>query len=58
MKTLALPFTSDADLVAACRQGNAAVQLLLRRRFAPKMLGLCLRYVRHQLPKMRWPGAS
>lgn len=48
MKMLALPFTSDTELVAACRQGNAAAQEQLYYRFAPKMLGLCLRYVRHQ----------
>ncbi|TGD80766.1 RNA polymerase sigma factor [Hymenobacter wooponensis] len=47
MKTLALPL-ADAELVAACYQGNAAAQEQLYHRFAPKMLGLCLRYVRHQ----------
>jgi RNA polymerase sigma-70 factor (ECF subfamily) len=47
MKTLTLPL-SDAELVAACRQGSAAAQEQLYHRFAPKMLGLCLRYVRHQ----------
>ncbi|MDU0369058.1 RNA polymerase sigma factor [Hymenobacter endophyticus] len=47
MKTLAFPL-SDAALVAACRQGNAAAQEQLYQRFAPRMLALCLRYVRHQ----------
>ncbi|SHM02538.1 RNA polymerase sigma factor [Hymenobacter psychrotolerans] len=47
MKTLR-PSFSDADLVAACRQGSAAAQKQLYHRFAPNMLGLCLRYVRHQ----------
>jgi RNA polymerase sigma factor (sigma-70 family) len=47
MKTLALPL-ADAELVAACLRGNAAAQEQLYHRFAPKMLGLCLRYVRHQ----------
>ncbi|HEX8425637.1 RNA polymerase sigma factor [Hymenobacter sp.] len=47
MKTLSFPL-SDAALVAACRQGRAAAQEQLYRRFAPKMLALCLRYVRHR----------
>ena len=47
MKTLSLPLT-DAALVAACRQGNAAAQEQLYSRFAPKMLALCLRYMRHE----------
>ncbi|WP_426492371.1 RNA polymerase sigma factor [Hymenobacter sp. 102] len=47
MKTLAFPL-SDADLVAACRQGNAAAQEQLYQRFAPRMLALCLRYLRHE----------
>ncbi|MET4106314.1 sigma-70 family RNA polymerase sigma factor [Hymenobacter sp. UYP22] len=47
MKTLAFPL-SDAALVAACRQGNAAAQEQLYQRFAPRMLALCLRYVCHE----------
>ncbi|MCA8830800.1 RNA polymerase sigma factor [Hymenobacter pini] len=47
MKTLAFPL-SDTDLVAACRQGNAAAQEQLYQRFAPRMLALCLRYLRHE----------
>ncbi|UOQ68022.1 RNA polymerase sigma factor [Hymenobacter volaticus] len=47
MKTLALPLP-DTELVAACRRGSAAAQEQLYRRFAPKMLALCLRYVRHK----------
>lgn len=47
MKTLSLPLP-DADLVAACRRGSAPAQEQLYRRFAPKMLALCLRYVRHE----------
>ncbi|TGE08734.1 RNA polymerase sigma factor [Hymenobacter fodinae] len=47
MKTLTFPL-ADAELVAACAQGNAAAQEQLYHRFAPKMLGLCLRYVRHE----------
>ncbi|RSK34657.1 RNA polymerase sigma factor [Hymenobacter metallilatus] len=47
MKTLAFPL-SDAALVAACRQGNAAAQEQLYQRFAPNMLALCLRYLRHE----------
>ncbi|GAB3291473.1 RNA polymerase sigma factor [Hymenobacter tenuis] len=47
MKTLALPF-SDTDLVAACLQGSAAAQEQLYQRFAPRMLAVCLRYLRHE----------
>ncbi|MBX0290071.1 sigma-70 family RNA polymerase sigma factor [Hymenobacter sp. HSC-4F20] len=47
MKTLTL-FLSDAELVAACRRGSAAAQQQLYRRFAPKMLTLCRRYLRHE----------
>ncbi|RPD48747.1 sigma-70 family RNA polymerase sigma factor [Hymenobacter sediminis] len=39
---------SDTDLVAACRRGSAAAQHELYQRFAPKMLALCLRYLRHE----------
>ncbi|WP_375435185.1 RNA polymerase sigma factor [uncultured Hymenobacter sp.] len=47
MKTLSFPLP-DAELVAACRLGSAAAQEQLYQRFAPKMLALCLRYVRHE----------
>jgi len=48
MKSSATLLT-DAELVAACRRGNAAAQEQLYRRFAPPMLGLCRRYLRHEM---------
>ncbi|SNC65030.1 RNA polymerase sigma-70 factor, ECF subfamily [Hymenobacter gelipurpurascens] len=47
MKMLAPSFT-DPELVAACLQGSAAAQEQLYQRFAPKMLAVCLRYLRHE----------
>jgi RNA polymerase sigma-70 factor (ECF subfamily) len=47
MKTIS-PLLTDAELVAACRRGHAAAQKQLYNRFAPKMLALCLRYIRHE----------
>ncbi|GAA3918818.1 sigma-70 family RNA polymerase sigma factor [Hymenobacter algoricola] len=46
MKTTFPPALSDAELIAACRRGQRAAQEQLYQRFAPKMLALCLRYVR------------
>jgi RNA polymerase sigma factor (sigma-70 family) len=50
MKTLAHPASSlsEADLVAECRLGNPRAQRVLYDRLAPKMMAVCLRYVRHQ----------
>ena len=39
---------TDADLIAACRQGNSRAQKLLYERFAGLMLSVCLRYLRHR----------
>ena len=35
---------SDLELIAACKLGNRASQEALYKRFAAKMLGVCLRY--------------
>lgn len=47
MKTSAAHFIPEAELVVACRQGNPRAQRLLYDRMAPKMLGVCLRYLRN-----------
>ncbi|SNR29412.1 MULTISPECIES: RNA polymerase sigma factor [Hymenobacter] len=39
---------TDADLIAACRQGSSRAQKLLYERFAGLMLGVCLRYLRRR----------
>ncbi|MBC6989867.1 MULTISPECIES: RNA polymerase sigma factor [Hymenobacter] len=39
---------TDADLIAACRQGSSRAQKLLYERFAGMMLGVCIRYLRHR----------
>ncbi|TGE18027.1 RNA polymerase sigma factor [Hymenobacter elongatus] len=39
---------TDADLIAACRQGNGRAQKLLYERFAGMMLGVCIRYLRRR----------
>lgn len=35
---------TDKELVKACEKGNAKAQELLYNRFAPMMLGICMRY--------------
>ncbi|TGE24315.1 sigma-70 family RNA polymerase sigma factor [Hymenobacter aquaticus] len=39
---------TDADLIAACRQGSGRAQKLLYERFAGMMLGVCIRYLRRR----------
>jgi RNA polymerase sigma factor (sigma-70 family) len=39
---------TEADLIQYCRQQDARAQKLLYDRFAPKMLGVCRRYVVHR----------
>jgi RNA polymerase sigma-70 factor (ECF subfamily) len=39
---------TDADLIAACCQGNGRAQKLLYERFSGLMLGVCLRYLRRR----------
>lgn len=39
---------SEAELVAACRQGNPRAQRVLYDQLAAKMMTVCLRYLRHQ----------
>jgi RNA polymerase sigma-70 factor (ECF subfamily) len=39
---------TDADLIAACRQGNSRAQKQLYERFAGLMLSVCSRYLRHR----------
>ncbi|MBX0289573.1 sigma-70 family RNA polymerase sigma factor [Hymenobacter sp. HSC-4F20] len=39
---------TDADLIAACRQGSSRAQKLLYERFAGLMLSVCLRYLRRR----------
>jgi RNA polymerase sigma factor (sigma-70 family) len=39
---------SEAELVAACRQGNPRAQRVLYDQLAPKMMTVCLRYLRQQ----------
>lgn len=50
MKTLTQPLRSlsPADLLAECQRGNPRAQRVLYDRLAPKMMALCLRYLRHQ----------
>lgn len=47
MKTAASTLLSETELLLACRQGNPRAQRLLYDRMAPKMLGVCLRYLRN-----------
>ena len=37
---------SEKDLVKGCQRGKAKYQKLLYERYAPKMLGICMRYFR------------
>ena len=37
---------SEQDLVKGCQKGKAKYQRLLYKRYAPKMLGVCMRYFR------------
>jgi len=37
---------SEKDLVKGCQRGKAKFQRLLYERYAPKMLGVCMRYFR------------
>jgi len=48
MKTLAHPASTlaETDLVAECRRGNPRAQRVLYDRLAPKMMAVCLRYLR------------
>jgi len=39
---------TDADLIAACRQGSSRAQKLLYERFSGLMLSVCLRYLRRR----------
>lgn len=39
---------TDADLIAACRQGSSRAQKLLYERFAGLMLSVCMRYLRRR----------
>lgn len=39
---------TDKELVKACSKGNAKAQELLYNRFAPVMLGVCLRYCQNR----------
>jgi RNA polymerase sigma factor (sigma-70 family) len=47
MKTLTASFLSEDELVAECRRGNPRAQRVLYDRLAPKMMAVCLRYLRH-----------
>ena len=39
---------TDADLIAACREGSSRAQKLLYERFAGLMLSVCMRYLRRR----------
>lgn len=39
------PFSTDAELVSACRAGQSSAQFALFERFKGKMYAVCLRYV-------------
>ena len=39
---------TEADLIAACRQGSGRAQKLLYEQFAGLMLGVCMRYLRQR----------
>ena len=43
--------SSDADLIALCRQGNRVAQNLLFERFKGRVLGICLRYAERDIAK-------
>ncbi|TGE27369.1 RNA polymerase sigma factor [Hymenobacter metallicola] len=43
-----LSLLSETDLLNECRRGNPRAQKVLYERLAPAMLGVCLRYLRHQ----------
>jgi RNA polymerase sigma-70 factor (ECF subfamily) len=44
---LSAAFPTETDLLAACRQGNPRAQQQLYDQLAPRMLTVCLRYLRH-----------
>lgn len=39
---------TEAELIAACRQGSSRAQKQLYEQFAGMMLGVCIRYLRHR----------
>jgi len=41
-------FTTESDLIKACRQGNRLAQRELYERYSRKMFAVCLRYVRQR----------
>lgn len=42
------PILTEAQLIEACRKGDQRAQKALYERYAPHMLGVCLRYVRQR----------
>jgi RNA polymerase sigma factor (sigma-70 family) len=47
MNSIPCSALSETDLLAACRLGTPRAQRVLYDRLAPRMMALCLRYLRH-----------
>jgi RNA polymerase sigma factor (sigma-70 family) len=47
MRTLTITDLPEEELVVECRRGNPRAQRVLYDRLAPKMMAVCLRYLRH-----------